>query len=202
MRTKIIALLCAVLMLLGTPVIAVAQTSDNSDVALVTQTSSKAQKNRKAHTAYYKKLKALRRKGKVLQGTSTYCFTDITGDGVDEMIVRWWPSVYTYRGGKVVCVHDGELGSSSYGLYKGKKVFSHFIPDHMGSGQRDYYKWNGGKFVKVATMYQPSAYRAQQGAKSYYWVKGKGKVSKKRAKAYVKKLVKGAKSIAPAYVTY
>lgn len=203
MLKRVFVLLCTACILLGTPTLAMAQTSTSSDAVLSIQATSKAQKNAKAHAAYYKKLSAMQKKGMLIQGLPNYCFVDLTGDGVDEMIVQWWPSIYTYRSGKAVQVHDGEVGSSSYAkLYKTKKVFVHVMPDHMGSSSKSYYKWNGKKFVHVATTYKPSTLGKQQGAKAYYWVKGKGKVSKKRATSYVKKLTKGAKASKPKYVVY
>ena len=47
--------------------------------------ATKATLNKRAHTAYFKKLRALKNDGKFLDGGS-YCFADITGDGIDEML--------------------------------------------------------------------------------------------------------------------
>ena len=203
MHKRLFVLLCTAFVLLATPTLATAQTSTSTDATLTTQATTRARKNNKAHATYYKQLSAMQKKGMIIQGVPNYCFVDLTGDGVDEMIVQWWPSIYTYRSRKAVCVHDGEIGSSSYAkLYRTKKVFVHVSPDHMGSSYKSYYKWNGKKFVTVATTYTPSTLGKQQGAKAYHWIKGKGKVSKKRVKAYIKKLTKGAKATKPAYVEY
>ena len=204
MYRRLALLLCTGLLLCATATAVPAYaTSTSESRAITSQSTSKATKNKKAHTAYYKRLKKLEKDGLFLSSIGGYQFVDLTGDGIDEMIVSWWPSVYTYKGGKAMRVDNADVGSSYYvKLYPSRKVFVRTMPDHMGSASKNYYKWNGKKFVKVASTYQPSQSGKKQGAKPFYWVKGKGKVSKSMGKAYVKKITKGSKGQAPVFTKY
>ena len=164
--------------------------------------TSKATINKRAHAAYFKKLDALKRDGKFMEGGS-YRFVDLTNDGIDEMIVAWWPSVYTYRSGKVVRVHNAQMGSEGYTkYYRTRKVLIHTTPDHMGAASVEYLKWNGKKFVVVATRYTPTKSGRQMGAKPYYWTKSKGKVSKAVCQKQIKKLLGSAKAKRVTYASY
>ena len=155
--------------------------------------ATKATLNKRAHTAYFKKLRALKNDGKFLDGGS-YCFADITGDGIDEMVTAWWPSVYTYRKGKVVRVHNADFGSMGYSkYYRAKKVFVLLSPDHMGGSSRQYFKWNGKKFVAIASSYTPTKAGREMGSTPYYWTKSKGEVSKAVCQKQIKKLLGSAK---------
>ena len=156
--------------------------------------STASAENAKAHKAYKKKLAKLSKENGGIP--TRYRFIDLTGDGVDEMMVAWWPSAYTYRGGKVVRVYSGSRGGLDVTrAYKAKKVFV-----ANSSGAYTYYKWNGKKFVAVATVMD---YNSQVGGDdTYYWVKGKGEVSEQEAKAYVKKLLGKAKMTTIKYKAY
>ena len=151
--------------------------------------ASRKAENRKAHAAYKKKLWQLRKS----QGTTDppmSAFVDLTGDGVDEMVVLWWPSVYTYRSGKAVRVEKGFVGSDAlYRAYKKAHVIVKGRGDTMGGVSRVYKRWNGKKFVTVASLYTPSSTGIAYGNQPSYWTKADGYTTKARAKAYVKKLI-------------
>ena len=152
-------------------------------VPVAVQTQSK---NSEAHTAYTKKLRAL---GKTYpQSSIKYRFVDLNCDGVDEMVVSWFPEVYTYSSGKVKRVDKAMIGSSWYLIAPKAKVFSRVESDHCGSAMYRYYKWNGKKFAHVATLYTHDKNDTSLRIRSQYWIKGKGDVSKKTAEKYVKKI--------------
>ena len=148
-------------------------------------------KNSKAHAAYKKKLKSLCNKYE--QSSVYYQFVDLNRDGVDEMIVSWFPEIYTYSNGKVKRVDKARAGSNSYSIAPKAKVFCRIEFDHCGSATYRYFKWNGKKFAHVATLYTHDKNDTYLNVKSHYWVKGKGSVSKKVATKYVKKILKGEK---------
>ena len=155
---------------------------------------------KKAHAAYKKKLKSLCKKNGIQ--SIRYKFVDINRDGTDEMIVGWFPEVYMFKGGKAKRVNQVMTGSSNYKISKKAKVFCLIEPDHCGSATYDYYKWNGKKFAHVATMYTPDENDTYLMNDPYYWVKGKGSVSKKKASKYVKKILKGSKLSKVSYNTF
>ena len=151
--------------------------------------ATKAQKNKTAHKAYKKKLRKLA--SEVSYITPQYKFIDVTGDGVHEMFVAWWPEVYTFQNGKVKRLNRGEVGSDNYKVIASKRVVVRLSADHMGAASLMYYKWNGKKLVHRVTVYTPTRDGRNMGAEPYYWVKGHGKVSKSYAKKQVKKLTGG-----------
>ncbi len=160
-----------------------------------------AQSGNKAHAAYKKKLKNLAKKSWL--GYVRYKFVDLNRDGTDEMIVGGFPEVYTFKNGKVKRVNKAMTGSSSYKISPKAKVFCRIEPDFCGSATYDYYKWNGKKFAHVATMYTHDKNDTYLANSSYYWVKGKGNVSKKKASKYVKKkMLKGSKLRSITYKTF
>lgn len=155
--------------------------------------TNKAAANRAAHAAYYKKLDMLKEQDSFLNNGSI-TFTDLTNDGVDEMVVGWFPSIYTYRKGKAVRVSRLMIGSSHYTKYwPKKKVLRANVPDHVGGTEYEYYKWNGVRFIKVASTYTPKKGGKAMGFSASYWVRGKGKVSKAVCSRYIKRLISGAK---------
>lgn len=120
---------------------------------------------------------------------------DLTNDGVDEMVVNWFPSIYTYRKGKVVRVSRLLSGSSHYTKYWPKKrAIRASVPDHAGGTEYEYYKWKGKKLVKVASTYTPKKNGKAMGFTSRQWVRGKGEVSKASCSAYIKRLTRHTKS--------
>jgi len=164
--------------------------------ALATQ-ASKAAKNKAAHKAYLKKLKKLVAERNAM---GKYRFMDVTGDGIDEMITMWWPTVYTYNAGKVKTAFSADYGLVNFvRAYRAKKVIMLSTPDHALGATYSYLKWNGSQFVYKVSLYTPNKYGKQAGYQPNYYINAKGKVSKKAAKAYVKKLVGTAKA---AKITY
>ena len=158
---------------------------DESGAIPQAQAASAKAKNAKAHAAYKKKLAKIQNENGI-PGVS-YRFIDITGDKVDEMVVAWWPAVYTYKSGKVKRVFSGSRGGLGLGpVYKAKKVFM-----VNSSGALTYFKWNGKKFKPMVTVCDLNT---QTGDGSYYWIKGKGDVSESAAKTYVKKLIGSSKA--------
>lgn len=151
-------------------------------------------KNAKAHAAYGKKLAKLAKENGSIVGLEYMC-VDITGDGVDDMLVQWWPAIYTYKGGKVKRVYNGFRGGLAFTkVYKSKKVVV-----TNASGGLTYLKWNGKKFKKMVTIVDNNIF---DGGSTYYWVTGKGEVTEKKAKAFAKKLVGNAKSQKVKYRAY
>lgn len=142
----------------------------------------------KAHSLYESYLRA---QMSDYMSFGEYKFVDITGDGVDEMITGWWPSVCTIKSGKVKVAISVPMGSCSFGkVYKKKHVITLIEPDHMGSSSTVYYKWSKAKkkFVRKASTYSPTSDAKRNGAVARHTVKGK-KVSKAKFKAYKKKLL-------------
>ena len=162
--------------------------------------ASTASENKAAHKAYKKRLVKLKKES---MSFGWCCFMDVTGDGIDEMIMSWWPSIYTYKSGKVKRVFSGEAGSQSFKkTYKSKKVVLFASPDHCGAFSYSYLKWNGSKFVSQVSLYTPKRHNKQHGYKANYHIEGRGEVSKKAAKAYAKKLVGNATAKKITYKQY
>lgn len=188
--------------LLGQTVSLPGSQNDQAFAASKKASATKA-KNAQAHAAFKKKLVKIRKANGTTDGP-WYRFIDLTGDGVDEMVVQWWPAVYRYSSGKVKRINKQMVGRFYYPkAYKSKRILVTAGSDALGSmPAKVYLKWNGKKFVKMASLYTPCAYAKSVGNKASYWVKGKGQVTKKQAQAYVKKLVGKAKATKITYKRY
>lgn len=154
--------------------------------------ATKKVKNKRAHAAYRSQLASMRTDG--LYVGDRYKFVDLTGDGVDELVVGWWPSIYTYRGGDAVKVHDTGLGGNNYlRFYKNKHVVVFHSGGRGGRVYETYAKWNGRKFTNRVSMHVASGFDSTAKNQPAYMINGKG-VTAKRAKAVKKKLVGNAKA--------
>lgn len=177
----------------------------------VTQAVSK---NAKAKKAYAKVLSSEKASREILGvNLSTqfpeFALIDINKDGVSELIFTpdggYHVDIVSYIKGKVKKVGSGFSGSQKY--YPNKHIY-YSQTTHSGDDVYTYYKFTGKKMKVVAEKYGNDFINAVTGkAKSTfnkanpfapykYTVNGK-RVLAKKYKAYVKKLLSGAKGKKP-----
>lgn len=174
--------------------------------------SEAASKNAKAKKAYAKVLSSEKAAEGIIDtswglGKNTeFALLDINKDGVSELIFTpdggYHVDIVSYIKGKVKNVGWGFSGSQKY--YPNKHIY-YSQTTHSGDDVYTYYKFTGKKMKVVAEKYGNDHINAVTGkakpqnkiyasfAPYEYTVNGK-RVSAKKYKAYVKKLLSGAKS--------
>ena len=134
-----------------------------------------------------------------------FALIDLNKDGIKEMALTsddgYHLYIVGYVNGKVKLIECGFAGEQKY--YTNKHIY-YSLTSHTGDYTASYYKFNGVKMKLIAEKQGSMNVNLKTGkakpdpmTASYapyeYTVKGK-KVSKKKYKAYVKKLLKGAKN--------
>ena len=168
-------------------------------MAAPAEAASKAAKNKAAHEQYAKTLQSLYRR----YGYVSYQYADITGDGVDEVMLEYHPentgSGYMVwictmkKGAQKTLLKDGEYGLSKVMRYPKSKAIVLYCAGHGGE-EYIYYKWKSGKYSRVASRARMAKAGGawENGPWSYY--NGKGKLIKKaKFKKSIASLTKGKK---------
>lgn len=136
--------------------------------------ASKTTENKKVHQLYQNKIKNLAKKSSL--GEATYHYADLTGDGIDELMVMYKPNtggsgtafdIYTVRKGKISQIGAcGDYGLSKVYYYRKTKSILIYGFGHGGESI-NYYKQKKGKFVYVADQARTSY--AGGGSKEGTW---------------------------------
>ena len=158
--------------------------------------ASTASKNKVAHKLYSAKKKSIRAR----KGAFGYKYYDITGDGVDEMLVQFSMdrvymgfAVYTTKGNKLTKMVEQYAGPYGYNDITCYRKTGTIICGGYGHGNQWYhvYKMKNGKLVRVAT-------KACSMGGNYKWVYTNGKektITKSKYDSILKSVKKGKKRI-------
>lgn len=158
--------------------------------------ASTASKNKVAHKLYSAKKKRI----KARHGYLRYKYYDITGDGVDEMLVLYPRgrsaegfAVYTTKGNKLTKMVEQYAGFYGYGNITCYRKTGTIICEGIGSGSEWYhaYKMKRSKLVCVATKARSSA-----GRNKWVYTSGKeNRITKSKYDSIMKSVKKGRKRI-------
>ena len=158
--------------------------------------ASLKQKNAAAVRLYNKKIRACLNQSRL--GVSSLC-TDLTGDGVKEVIIDYLPKnggsghkllIYTVKNGKLKNIlNSGEYGLEWIKIYKKTKSFVYYRAGHGGE-MYVFCQYRNGKFRGVASKGRSTG---AAGSRSWIYYGSKGQISKSKYNSITRKLLKGAK---------
>lgn len=167
-------------------------------VTVPVSAASKAEKNKKADTAYDNTRQDLLEKSSGL----TWKYTDLTGDGIHEFIAEYNPKIggpaqqviYTWKNGKVKCILNASVyGMNSIIVYKKSKSLIIHGAGHGGE-QYVYYKLQNGKYKTIASKGRQSENGG--GIKNgpwYYYDSESSSIGKSVFNSLIKGIKKGKK---------
>ena len=169
--------------------------------ALPATAESKTAKNKAAHALYTAIVQKLCGEG----GDVAYKYADVTGDGVDELLVEHHPmgngsgrefEIHTYKSGstKQILSH-GEYGLEKVTRYSKTKALVLYCAGH-GSEAYIYFKYKNGKYSLVASKAREA--KAGGSSRNGPWSYGNSSGKSIKKADFTKKtnsLLKGSKKI-------
>lgn len=114
----------------------------------------------------------------------------INNDNVPELILedeKYGYGVWTYRSGKVKCVHWGDTYYSPYGYYRKKGIYEDIAWSEGSPFTKCFYQFKNGKMTEKLNKF---VYQEGEPEAEYYLISSSSRYSKEISKATFKKKLK------------